>query len=82
MIGYSVLDAFQNRGYATEAVRHLIPFIFLDPNIQRIAAATYPELKASIRVLEKNGFIPMGATDCGEGIEEGTVLYVLEKPKA
>jgi len=82
MIGYSVLEAFQNRGYATEAVRHLIPVIFQDPMIQRIVAATFPELKASIRVLEKNGFVPAGATDGGEGMEEGTVLYVLEKATA
>ncbi|MDO9323679.1 MAG: GNAT family N-acetyltransferase, partial [Methanoregula sp.] len=53
MIGYSVLDAFQNFGYATEALWRIIPVIFARPGIRRIIATTYPELKASIRVLEK-----------------------------
>ncbi|PKL64739.1 MAG: N-acetyltransferase [Methanomicrobiales archaeon HGW-Methanomicrobiales-3] len=79
MIGYSVLDEFQNHGYATEAVRHLIPAIFSDPAIRRIAATTYPELKASIRVLEKCGFLPAGPAYGGAGMEEGTVMLVLER---
>jgi len=79
MIGYSVLDEFQNRGYATEAVRHMIPAIFSDPKIRSIAATTYPELKASIRVLEKCGFLPVGPADGGAGMEEGTVMLVRER---
>jgi RimJ/RimL family protein N-acetyltransferase len=77
LIGYSVLDEFQGRGYATEAVRHLITAIFSIPGIRRIEAATYPDLAASIQVLEKNGFVR-----AGEGFEEGTVAYVLENPGA
>lgn len=76
LIGYSVLDEFEGRGYATEAIRHLIPAIFALPGIRRIEAAIYPELAAPIRVLEKNGFVRAGA-----GFEEGTVAYVLEKPE-
>ena len=82
LIGYSVLEEFQGRGYATEAVRRLIPAIFSLPGIRQIMATTYPDLAASIRVLEKNGFVHAGATGAGEGIEEGTVAYVLEKPDA
>lgn len=81
MIGYSVLEAFQDRGYATEAIRSLIPVIFTYPGIRRIIATTYPELKASIRVLEENGFVPVlaGTVDSGEAMEEGTIMYMLEK---
>lgn len=79
MIGYSVLDEFQNYGYATEALCHLIPVIFSRPGIRRIIATTYTELKASIRVLEKCGFVPVGETSGGNGIEEGTVMLVLEQ---
>ena len=77
LIGYSVLDEFQGKGYATEAVRHLIPALFAIPGIRQIEAAIYPDLAASIQVLEKNGFVR-----AGEGFEEGTVAYVLKKPDA
>ncbi|HII99335.1 MAG TPA: GNAT family N-acetyltransferase [Methanoregula sp.] len=79
MIGYSVLEEFQDLGYATEAVRHLIPAIFSDPAIRRIVATTYPELKASIRVLENCGFLPAGPTGGCTGMEEGTVMMVRER---
>ncbi|OPZ44127.1 MAG: Acetyltransferase (GNAT) family protein [Euryarchaeota archaeon ADurb.BinA087] len=77
MIGYSVLGEYWNRGYATEAVRHLIPVILDSPGIRRILATTYPEMTASIRVLEKNGFIPAGIVSGGKGMEEGPVRYIL-----
>jgi len=80
MIGYSVLREFRNRGYATEAVQHLASFIVTIPGVRRILATTYPELKASIRVLEKSGFVPDGITEGGAGMEEGTIRYVLEAP--
>ena len=79
MIGYSVLDEFQNRGYATEAVRHILPVIFSDPGIRRIVAATYPELKASVRVLEKNGFVRVTSLSGNEGMEEGTLCFHLDR---
>lgn len=79
MLGYSVLDEFQNRGYATEAVHHLIPCFFFLPGIRRIAAATYPEPGASIRVLEKNGFTKTDLPLSGSGAEDGTLCYMIEK---
>jgi RimJ/RimL family protein N-acetyltransferase len=79
MLGYSVLDEFQNRGYATEAIRCLIPHFFSLPGIRRIAATTCPDLGTSIRVLEKNGFTKIDLPLSGTGAEEGTVCYVLEK---
>jgi len=79
MLGYSVLDEFRNRGYATEAVRHLIPHIFSLPGIRRIAATTYPDLGASIRVLEKNGFTKTDLPLSGTGAEEGTVSFLQKR---
>jgi RimJ/RimL family protein N-acetyltransferase len=79
VLGYSVLDEFQNRGYATEAVRALLPEIFTLPGVRRIIATTYPDLGASIRVLEKNGFTRSDRAPAGTGAEEGTICYVLEK---
>jgi len=81
-IGYSVLDEFQCRGYATEAVRHIVPAAFALPGVRRIMATTYPELVGSIRVLEKNGFTSAGKAPAGDGFEEGTIAYVLERPDA
>lgn len=82
MIGYSVLGEFRNRGYATEAIRGLVPVILSWPGITRIIATTYPDLKASVRVLEKSGFLPAGEKETGEGMEEGTVMYILEAPES
>lgn len=79
MIGYSVHKEHQNRGYATEAVGGIVRAIFGDPRITRIRATTYPELGASIRVLEKNGFSCTGPTPPGEGLEEGTLGFVLDR---
>ncbi len=55
-IGYSVLSDYQNKGYATEAVRAMLEWALLSLKKDYIIASTYPHLKASIRVLEKNGF--------------------------
>lgn len=80
MIGYSVLGGFQNQGYATEAIRCIAREVFSWPGIRKIIATTYPDLKASIRVLEKVGFVPAGGKEKGEGMEEGTVVYILQPP--
>jgi len=82
LIGYSVLEEFQGNGYATEAVGGMIPEIFQDRRISRIMATTYPELKASIRVLEKNSFACSGPTAPGDGLEEGTLGYVRERSRS
>jgi [ribosomal protein S5]-alanine N-acetyltransferase len=79
VLGYSVLDEFQNRGYATEAVRALVSEIFLQPGIRTIAATTFPHLASSIRVLEKCGFTKTGNVPSGTGAEEGTVCYLRTK---
>ena len=69
-IGYSLLDAYQGRGYATEAVQSMMQWVSSSLKRDSIVAYTYPHLKASIRVLEKNGFLLKG-----KGPEEGTIAY-------
>lgn len=69
-LGYSVLDEYQGRGYATEAVAAILAFGFADPGVERIVAYTYPSFAASRRVLEKSGFVPAGA-----GTEPGTIAF-------
>jgi [ribosomal protein S5]-alanine N-acetyltransferase len=80
LIGYSVLEEFQGQGFATEALECLLPEIFQLTGVKKIYATTFPELKASIRVLQKNGFIPAKTPERGFGMEEGTLAFVLNKP--
>ena len=73
-IGYSVLEAFQCLGYATEAVGTILDFVFSQGDIGTVYATTYPHLYPSVRVLQKSGFIPDGP-----GREEGTVRFRIQK---
>ncbi|WP_048139174.1 MULTISPECIES: GNAT family N-acetyltransferase [unclassified Methanosarcina] len=75
-LGYSMLSEYQNRGFATEAVRSMLQWAFSSLKKDCIIANTYPHLKASIRVLEKNGFLFKG-----DGLEEGTITYEHQREK-
>ena len=55
-IGYGISEEYQNNGYATEAVKALIQWVFTAPQVIAIEAETESENTASIRVLEKCGF--------------------------
>jgi RimJ/RimL family protein N-acetyltransferase len=59
-IGYGILEAFQGRGYAAEAVGLALQWAFRHPEIKAVEAETDPDNIASQRVLEKCGFRPMG----------------------
>jgi len=66
-LGYSVLPEFQRRGYATEIVRGLATWAFVQPGVEVIAAETEWANPASVRVLERNGFQTAGAASEPEG---------------
>ena len=68
--GYSILEDHQRRGYAPEAVAALVNWAFGHLEVRRIIAHTFPDLRPSIRVLEKCGF-----TFAGAGTEEGTIRF-------
>ncbi len=74
VIGYSVLKEAQGRGYATEAVKGLVSWAFEHPEVSRVTAETLPELVASTRVLEKNGF-----ANIGRGSEEVLIRFELAR---
>lgn len=73
-IGYSVLQQFRNRGYASEAVARLVEWAFGHGLVREIRAETFPHLKQSIKVLEKNGFSYRGA-----GSEYGVIRYAVDR---
>jgi [ribosomal protein S5]-alanine N-acetyltransferase len=69
-VGYSMMPGWQGSGLATEAVAALVDWAFSHVDVRLVTAQTLPALGASIRVLEKNGFVLLG-----EGSEEGVVRY-------
>lgn len=73
-VGYSIVPESHRFGFAPEAVQALVTWAFTHPRVTRVIAHTLPDLRPSIRVLEKCGFAPDGA-----GPEEGTLRFVLER---
>jgi RimJ/RimL family protein N-acetyltransferase len=55
-IGYTLRQDRWNKGYASEAVRAIIRFGFMELALHRIIATTSPQNLPSQRVLEKTGF--------------------------
>ena len=45
-IGYSLLEAWQRQGYATEGVRAFVAAMLRDDTVQSITAQTFPQLSA------------------------------------
>lgn len=69
-VGYSVLEAHQRLGFATEAVGALVEWAFSHAGVRRVVAHTLPDGFASQAVLRKCGFRFLGP-----GTEEGAVLF-------
>ena len=59
-IGYSVAPAWEGRGVATAAVAGLLREAWAATGVRRVIAHTLPEAGASVRVLEKSGFVRDG----------------------
>jgi ribosomal-protein-alanine N-acetyltransferase len=77
-VGYWTGEQFAGHGYMTLALRVLLPFIFSELNLHRIEAACIPTNKASVRVLEKCGFVREGLARrylCINGIWQDHLLF-------
>ena len=59
-IGYGIGEYYQGHGYATEAVSAVAAWAAQQDGIARIEAEAEEENVASLRVLEKSGFVPTG----------------------
>ncbi|MFC5576751.1 GNAT family N-acetyltransferase [Lysobacter niabensis] len=53
-IGYAVLPAFRNRGYATQILRMAVRFAHAELGLDRVLVTCDDDNAASIRVIEKN----------------------------
>jgi len=55
-IGYTLAPVYQGQGYASEAVKAVIDYLFLVSKKHRITASVDPENRKSINLLKKLGF--------------------------
>jgi RimJ/RimL family protein N-acetyltransferase len=55
-IGYWIGEPYWGKGIATEAIRQMVEYTFYNFDIIRLYAEVFETNKASMRVLEKNGF--------------------------
>jgi ribosomal-protein-alanine N-acetyltransferase len=77
-LGYWVGEPFARRGLMTGAVRALVPFSFGSLRLHRIEAACIPSNAASIRLLEKTGFVREGYAReylCINGLWQDHLLF-------
>lgn len=56
-VGYHIIAAYTRQGYATEAVKAFLPVIMPKLCLSRIKGICLAENKASVKVMEKCGFI-------------------------
>lgn len=66
-IGYGLTKAARGQGYATEALAALLEHVRGWNNVKTVQAETLTSNYASIRVLEKCGFVKTPARDTQEG---------------
>ena len=69
-IGYSVLPAWRNHGYATELVTSLTAHAFNDVRVLKIIAHVPTQNQESIRVLTRKGFMKTDITN-----EDGDIRF-------
>lgn len=79
-LGYWMGEPYAGKGMMTAAVRALAPFVFQTLRLRRIEAACLPTNTASIRLLERVGFVREGYARsylCIAGDWRDHLLYAL-----
>ncbi|MCO5131781.1 MAG: GNAT family N-acetyltransferase [Xanthobacteraceae bacterium] len=77
-VGYWIGEPFAGHGYMTAALRLLLPTLFGELNLHRVEAACIPGNAASVRVLEKCGFVREGLARrylCINGVWQDHLLF-------
>lgn len=79
-MGYAYLPDYYNRGYATEAFRGTIQYLF-DQGFETVLAGAFAENPASLRVMEKCGMTRQDYTDEIEyrGVTHTCIYYAISK---
>lgn len=75
-MGYAYLPAYYNHGYATEAFRGAIAYLF-GCGFERVLAGAFAENPASLRVMEKCGMEKLDYTDTVDyrGVTHTCIYY-------
>lgn len=60
VLGYSLAEQTQGKGYMTEALKAAITYLFTDQNFHRITANYMPRNQRSANVLRRLGFVVEG----------------------
>ena len=76
-LAYRLARSAWGQGIAGEAAAALLDYAFGTVGLPRVVAVTYPENRASQRVLDKLGFTRQGEVDY-KGVR--TTFFVLESP--
>jgi ribosomal-protein-alanine N-acetyltransferase len=77
-LGYWIGEPFARRGLMTAALQGLVPFAFGSLRLHRLEAACIPSNAASIRLLEKMGFVREGYAReylCINGLWQDHLLF-------
>lgn len=79
-MGYAYLPAFYNRGYATEAFRGAIDYLF-SHGFETVLAGAFSENPASLRVMEKCAMTRLDCTDEIDyrGVTHTCIYYGIKK---
>ena len=77
-LGYVIDPAWHNRGFATEALRAAIAYLF-EHGLTQICAGAFAENPASIRVMQKSGMTRLDKTEeiTYRGVTHRCVYYAI-----
>ncbi|RBY97396.1 GNAT family N-acetyltransferase [Blastococcus sp. TF02-8] len=59
-VGYGIDPAHRRRGYAGAALGAMLQRVAAEPDVTVVRAAVSPENTASLRVVRRHGFVPVG----------------------
>ncbi len=74
MLGYAMAESHWGQGYATEACRAVLAYIFKERDIALVSLYHYPQNQRSRRVAQKLGFAYEGTLRGATILYDGTIL--------